>query len=641
MDLFKKVPLRENYKEVPDEVIRLKAPPNISRTCFIFEISIAAAAFAVSFYISFTSTVSVTSITYDPLGDPYICKVLSPRSDSETYSSASVEVAEFSSTRFDLDGCLTALGTDGYNVCSQRHREDYLVSLIGLEANDNNCMDLAIDDNYRFCYGSQAAYSHDNKQFSTSSNGPSEVYYENDYYFMNSTGVVRAYEAPFATDNVLSDWVSYQSAVYVVAENVNKHKTYVYKFAVADGEVFNVTAPTELLQLALEGGDVYGVTAGSNLVHAFSLNTQSAQGKVTTYNLGTGASRTDTVDCSGLTDSSGAGPPARRQRRSLAEGPVTTYRYIASNDAGMVYIMCGSRATDGLYTFYELDTATNAQTQLFVYLGALDLIKEDDGSGSGGSNSTVSSVDSVYAEGSAVYFSTGVPDRNLLEVDATPQPSMQPVPAPTVAPSNAGPPPAPGPGPAPGPAPGPVRRRALLEKKEATGAASAAASTAADSGGGGGGGDHGEASNVGVEVDAFSVGLGSDYVAFPNERQFEQRSNERQFEKALFAVSPSTRLQPAVNLGQHNGTIMGRGFGNTIYFGSNELPLPRCYFNMTSGELDSYDDAWSTYFVTQYVQLGYSFALCNGEMLSNISVNPFYSGDFREKCDDIDGLVAY
>lgn len=111
--IFKKVPLRENYKETVDDYVRLKAPPNISRACFVFELFVAAAAFSISFYISFTSTTSVTSITYESLDSPYECKILSPRSDLLSFSAKSSEVVAFSSSRYGYDECILELGKDG------------------------------------------------------------------------------------------------------------------------------------------------------------------------------------------------------------------------------------------------------------------------------------------------------------------------------------------------------------------------------------------------------------------------------------------------------------------------------------------------------------------------------------------------
>lgn len=81
--IFNKIPIRNNYKDIHDDSVKLKAPPHVVRAYFVFEVILAAAAFAVSFYISWTSTITVTIITFEPL-ESYTCYVLSPRNDAKT-----------------------------------------------------------------------------------------------------------------------------------------------------------------------------------------------------------------------------------------------------------------------------------------------------------------------------------------------------------------------------------------------------------------------------------------------------------------------------------------------------------------------------------------------------------------------------
>ena len=434
--LFRKVPLRENYKEVEDEFVVLKAPPNISRGCFIFELSVAAVAFAISFYISFKSTVSVTSITYEPLDEPYVCRVLSPRSDSVSFSSKTDETVQFSSSRLTYDECITSLGTEGLDVCMDGNRQDYVLSLTGLYGRDSACYDLLLDDGFRFCSSSteQLINSDYTTSFPTPLSEPTTPYQSAFIYFISEEHELYGFRA--LTGTVLSDYIAYNSSVYVVAENA-EHKAYMYQFDPSLGSTSPdiLAAPLAVAELSVGSSVLAGFSIAAGVAHALVLDETFPQAsKLLSYSLATATATTTTVNCAGLTDDSYEG----------------TLRLLSAAADGTVVAMCGTGVQNGIFSFYTLDTATYSPTKLYIDLTEVNIISK-----SGTMNDSVTTVSAVHTAGDdRAYFTTGSPMFNLLEVDITAQPTAQPTPQPTVSPTTARPTTA-------GPPPGPPGRRRL------------------------------------------------------------------------------------------------------------------------------------------------------------------------------------
>ena len=108
--LFEKIPIRENYKEINQEYLILKAPSKIARLCFIAEVIVLIIAFIVMFYISDITKNLETKLTFTLLNNNnYNCIVLSPRRDSIILNSKTSELIAFSNPRFNYDSCIHIL----------------------------------------------------------------------------------------------------------------------------------------------------------------------------------------------------------------------------------------------------------------------------------------------------------------------------------------------------------------------------------------------------------------------------------------------------------------------------------------------------------------------------------------------------
>lgn len=574
---LKKVPLRQNYKEVEDEFVKLKAPPNISRGCFVFELSVAAAAFAVSFYISFTSTTPVTSITYEPLGSSYTCKVLSPRSDSVSFSSKSNELAQFSSSRFSYDGCIDALGTGGLDVCADGNRKDYLLALSVITASEGGtsdsslCYDLLLSNGYRFCKGSLTEYlPGQTSSFPKALQPPSTAYSSGPfYYFLNADHNISAFADPF--HSVLTDYLAYDDAVYVVAEDAQQ-RTHIYRFVVAAGShtrsalnalevVATLTEPIHTLT---------GFDVNNGAAYVLAVDQTLSMAYLSVVDLSTGVTTIKPLDCAALTDS----------EYYATDSSDTRSRYLSvSSDTAVA--MCGKNLWNGAYTFYAVNTASLEAWQLHVDVDDIQLL----GAAGNATQDNVTALTTVCAIDGDAYFSSGAPHYNLLRVDLAAQPSMAPSPPPTARPSAN---PSAQPTHPPGPPPGPLSVAAEAHRRVAV----------LDS-----------ASSPPVTPSSPSA-------------------------------SPNWVMQPVQRLGRHSSaSLLVRGWGQTVYFRTDNVPSLG-YYNISSAAFETYessavlrDDA----FYVVSTQVGYSFAICDGAVFNATDIDPEVSSSYHDACDSING----
>lgn len=408
--IFKKVPLRENYKETVDDYVRLKAPPNISRACFVFELFVAAAAFSISFYISFTSTTSVTSITYESLDSPYECKILSPRSDLLSFSAKSSEVVAFSSSRYGYDECISELGKDGMDACADANRQDFVISLLGLKSSDDECLDLVLDNGYRFCQNQgMVGYQNIMEAFPTSPDAPSTALSGYMYYFANSSDTVRVFTATIET--LQSGWVSYGDSVFVVAESSADHKNYVYEFAIAAGSTStsSVAIAAQLVQVDLGSATLIGFSVANDIVYVWSAKS-TTEGSIFSYNLNSKVTATNAVDCTSISDDEYSTPTSGSASRM----------FHAAND-GYLYAMCGTSTWRNAFTFYQIDATTMAKTQLHVDVEAISL------QGVPSANATVTTIKSIYAASGYAYLSSESPRTISLKLTCPRSPLRSPL----------------------------------------------------------------------------------------------------------------------------------------------------------------------------------------------------------------------
>lgn len=607
--LFKKVPLRENYKETVDEYVRLKAPPNVSRACFIFELSVAAAAFAISFYISFTSTTSVTSITYESLDSPYVCKVLSPRSDLLSFSAKSSEVVAFSSSRYGYDECLTALGEDGNDVCADGNRQDFVISLLGIRSNDDNCLDLVLNNGYRFCYGTLLQFVSDIENFPTAPAPPTTAFTSSGaYYFVNTSNTMHAFTAHFS--ELQSGWVSYGDSVFVVAESTSDHLNYIYEFSLKEGSTSTttLTSVTQHTRVELGSATLTGFSVANDVAYVWMAKS-ATEGSLFSYDMEAKTHAITNVDCTKISDD---------QYSTPSTGGAS--RMFHAADDGYLYAMCGTTPWNNAFTFYQIDADTMAATQLHVDIQSIPMI------GSVGDATNISSIKSIYATGGYAYLTTGDPSNNLVQVDLsaqptkrpTAQPSKQPTPVPTnhptpaqpsfsptfiatAQPTNAAPPGSPAPTLTPTNAPTVTPTSAGVRRRLTTDGV------------------------VGTDVQFDGTEMATGGIMLLDGPPVTPPS-----------PSPFATLQPAVNLGTYQGSFMSKGFGNTIYFNS-ESGVPHSeYYNITSDSFEAYDDLYSDYFRAVAIQIGYSYATCNEQIL-NVTIDPTVSTDYKTTCAAING----
>lgn len=594
-DLFEKIPLKDNYKVMHEDFVRLKGPPYLVRVCFIFELMVAAAAFAISFTLSITSTTTETSITYETLSSSYVCNVLSPRSDAKYVSETNSELMQFSSARFLLDDCLDILDTDGLDVCSDDNRQDYILSIQGIAANNENCIDIFLEDGYRFCYGSELntkLRGDLDAVFPRQSLEAPPLSYENTFYYMKESGEVYPVSAPFTKTGGSTIFVYAGGSIYVVAKSTDDNHYFLYQFSPS------LTTATALCEIT--GGTFTGIAVSDDYV--FVMKAANDKAEITAYKFADGTSQIVNVDC----DAS-----------SLSSDSDKAYQTIATGDDGSLYVICSTAVASPYYTFYKLDADTFAVSELYTDASSLNLEDNDDNN----VDPPVNEVKTLVVIGNYAYFSTQENDFNLLKVDLTPQPTNAPTvmptpqgsPAPTAAPTNAGPPPAP----------------LAVSLGDVVSIASNAYRRILVS--------------ALTSVILHVSGLNDTETAASLHQAVAERTGNRRLtthmntDNNVHSTATSRRLasvplQSIENLGQHLGGYLHKVQGNLIYFQSGNYS----YFNTSSGEFGYFTEPDPFYKVTA-VQIAYVYAICNGAVVSNWTISTGTTTAFYDECDDING----
>ncbi len=400
MSIFDRVPLTKNYKDVHEDSVLLRGPPTVVRSCFILEIAIAAAAFAVSFYLSYTSTVDVTTITYESLGSSYECAILSPRSDSTIYSEKHSELVQFSSARLLYDDCTLLLRKDGLHVCSDENRQDYVLTSQGISANATTCFDLHLENDFKFCFGSEENTQLRSDLLSTFPRQSVEappLTYKDTFYFTNESGKVMPNSAPFTGSTAASLYVVDEGYIYAVALDSSEGEAHLYQFSP------NFTAAESLMDIS--GGTVAGLAVGNGLAHVLTIGNNGAT--LHTYNMTSDATQIRPLDCD-----------------SESLDASQKYQFLALGDNDILYVMCSDTIEEDFYTFYSLDTVTYKPVPLYVDAGSVQLVADSDNDD--GPLPKAINLATLVSVGNYVYFSSGTPFFNLLQVDLTPQPTSEP-----------------------------------------------------------------------------------------------------------------------------------------------------------------------------------------------------------------------
>jgi hypothetical protein len=697
--LFNRIPLRQHYKDVDEHSLVLRGPPAIARACFVFEMMVAAGAFTAAFYISYTSTITLTTISYEVLGSSYDCSVLSPRSDTKYFSTVSSELAQFSRTQYSYEECVSALGTDEFDVCADENREDYILSVMGVAAVDDMCVDMIIDNNYRFCYGSEAnefLRTDLDATFPRQEDNAPRLTYSNVFYMTNNSAELHTITAPFARGDQENNFLSYDGDVYVVAQSNVNRKYYLYRFSI------QASAASELVEIALGSNTLYGLAAKNGVVYMLMVS----NGKVIikSYTIADASSTTFEIPCDSATDN------------------LESHQYIAVGDDDMLYVMYNSAipaaynqgvATNSTYDFFRVDPVTQAVEVLKADLGSLDVVTNSTNQDDATPTLALDAVTGLVVVDSYAYFTSGAPNYNLLRVDLTNQPTLMPTVAPTPAPvppqSPAPTPPMPPPPPRLSNPDGPTARK-LTEEETAAATATATATTnlnaatetaaqleklelLADATRGAAkailesvftnalsfalklqaGGDEGDAitnqmlSNTAAaivqraEEDAQEA-VASTIAALASrtrdgttplppsssseEHQQHQQQQQNWYSSVRAHTGSSTKqtmagsgdvavVQPSENLGEYKGINIISAGNNIIYFANGN----KYYYNITSDTFDTLGEFRENYFYATAIQLAFSYGICN-EVIVNYTINTGSTSDFFDQCQDSNGYVV-
>eukprot|EP01034_Spumella_vulgaris_P022999 gene22999-29185_t len=366
--MFDKIPVRDTYKDTRDQAIKLLGPARLVRALFIIEVMFFSVTFALSYY-------------YDNL-----------------------------------------------DVCSDNHRDDYIISVTGLAANDDNCLDILLSDNYRFCYGSEASVSIDDEtttttQFPRQTDKPAATF-STSYFFTNSSGSVHTISAPFTPDTLKTDFVTDNAHnVFVIAKSTTDQQQYLYMLS-------PYLSSAQVLQ-RVSFNAFYGLVYGNNRVYSYTLTGSS--GTIFAYNLLTSAYSSMAVDCSDYITSG-----------STAYSASTTYRFISHDKSSdLLYAMCTSDTSVSttvivqgqpptttqvyVFAFHEVDFVAGTTRAISANLHALNDTN---------TNEPLTSITQVLVSGDVAVAFTGSSGAQIISIDLTTQPTSLPTPSPTSIPVN-------------------------------------------------------------------------------------------------------------------------------------------------------------------------------------------------------------
>ena len=130
--LFDSIPIRDQYKVAHPESIVLLAQPTIIRIWEVLKVITVLTVFIYSYYITAATGTTETTVTFEILDSSYYCSILAPRKDIEELSTLTSELVAFSSSRYDYDQCIYALGKKGMNVCADGNYNEYVLTVTGI-----------------------------------------------------------------------------------------------------------------------------------------------------------------------------------------------------------------------------------------------------------------------------------------------------------------------------------------------------------------------------------------------------------------------------------------------------------------------------------------------------------------------------
>jgi hypothetical protein len=402
MTLFDFLPVLGAYRLTYYRSVVLRAPPTVLRLCTIAEVFIVLLIFALTYYYTATTSTVETVVGFESRGSPYVCSLLSPRSDSVSLSSATSELVAFSDARFDLATCNFALSSAGYDVCSDDHRTDYLLSLSSLGTEGSFCSDIPLRNKYRFCTGKESEEPFQTREQELQFNNQLRpaLTYDEGLFFMNTSGKASYLGSlPNPTNELLSDYVSdFDSTVFVV--QADSPGAFLYSFHPG------FSAPKKLAPIS--STNIYGVAYGKDAV--FTLTMESAGGPgnanvlISVYNMTTATTKSSSQlqGCSGFFDN------------TLV--PDASVHYLSYGTDNLLYVLCTSKqAQNGELRFLSVDPVTFS-TIPYTISSIAQNYTTFTGANSG---KTINSINQVFLAGNFIYMTSVASFPNLLVADLT------------------------------------------------------------------------------------------------------------------------------------------------------------------------------------------------------------------------------
>ena len=449
--IFERIPIRENYKEINEEYLILKAPSNIARICFLAEVIILVIAFVIMFYISYTTKILETKLSFQLLDNSYECIVLSPRRDSIIKNSKTSELIAFSNSRFNYDSCIDILNgfssstsssnDDNYrlNVCHPKYRDEYLLTIQGITSDSNVCYDILLNNNYKFCYGSQTNYDYRLKSYLeitySKQDPPKTIYNNNRFYFIASTGSIHSYSndddasTDITKDDIISSILVYNNDVYFIASNKGSSSSSsssscnLYKFSLSSSKAIKYGYDIGNLCMTMYGFSItddklYVLTlANTATIYSFDILGQQQQSSSslsipTEYQIN---------DCL---------PPQQQQQPtnpSSTSSSSSNYLYYDSNNYHLYFICSNIIDIHNDYVFYRLNFYNTTSTSIIEkitndQINSIEFISSQSSSSSSATTTIISKFSSVVVIDNKVYFlatpsTSSANSANLIQVN--------------------------------------------------------------------------------------------------------------------------------------------------------------------------------------------------------------------------------
>jgi len=451
--IFEKIPIRGNYKEINEEFLILKAPSNVARICFLAEVIILVVAFVIMFYISYTTKILETKLSFQLLDNSYECIVLSPRRDSIIKNSKTSELIAFSNSRFNYDSCMDIL--NGFssstsssndknyrlNVCHPKYRDEYLLTIQGIISDSNVCYDILLNNNYKFCYGSQTNYDYRLKSYLeitySKQDPPKTIYNNNRFYFIASTGSIHSYSkdddasTDITKDDIISSILVYNNDVYFIASNKGSSSSSssscnLYKFSLSSSKAIKYGYDIGNLCMTMYGFSItddklYVLTlANTATIYSFdilgqqqqssSLSSSSSLSIPTEYRIN---------DCL---------PPRQQQQQptspSSSSSSSSNYLYYDSNNYYLYFICSNIIDIHNDYVFYRLNFYNTTSSSIIEkitndQINSIEFISSQSSSSSSTTTTIISKFSSLVVVDNKVYFlaTSSANSANLIQVN--------------------------------------------------------------------------------------------------------------------------------------------------------------------------------------------------------------------------------